>query len=55
MHGISLAISLGNPAFGGNRATVLRRESDGTVTVVLLAPVWTAHLTREGDGTVTVS
>lgn len=33
---------------------VLKREDDGTVTVVQLALPWRTALTREDDGTVTV-
>lgn len=40
--------------WGGEAVTALRREDDGTVTVVSLARVWRAALDREDDGTVTV-
>ncbi len=40
---------------GAGDPTVLRRESDGTVTVVSLATPWKPTLTRQGDGTVTVT
>ena len=60
MLGLSLALSPGNPILNRSGtttvpATVLERQPDGTVTVIALGTVWTAHLTREGDGTVTVS
>lgn len=35
--------------------TVLRREDDGTVTIVRLAVPWIPTLVREVDGTVTVT
>lgn len=38
----------------GGGSTVLRRELDGTVTIVSLATPWYAAPTRESDGTVTV-
>lgn len=47
-------IGIATPIKGGG-VTVLRRETDGTVTVLSLARTWTPNLTREEDGTVTVS
>jgi len=35
--------------------SVLRREPDGTVTIVSLAASWRANLTREPNGSVTIS
>lgn len=52
---IGVGISLWNAALQGGGSTVLRRETDGTITVVSLAATWTPQLTREGDGTITVS
>ena len=35
--------------------TVLRREPDGTITIVSLATSWRAAATREADGTITLA
>lgn len=35
--------------------SILRREDDGTITVLSLARPWTPRLTREDDGTITVN
>jgi hypothetical protein len=35
--------------------TVLRRDGDGTVTVISLAAVWRPALSRQPDGTVTIA
>lgn len=35
--------------------TVLRREADGSVTIISLAMPWRAALTRENDGTAILS
>lgn len=61
-------LSLGPPAIGFSIGrsriavaatpvieTTLRREADGTVTVLRLGAVPTPTLTRQPDGTVTVS
>lgn len=43
-------------AMGGSAGvTVLRREIDGTVTVVFLATPWAPTLSRQNDGSVTVA
>ena len=42
------------PRKGGGGQTLLRREANGTVTVVSLASIYRLNLTREGDGSVTV-
>jgi len=39
----------------GGRVTLLRREGDGTVTVVSIATPRTISLMREANGTVTCS
>jgi hypothetical protein len=40
---------------GGGVRSILRREADGTVTVLSLAFPWRPYLVRETDGTVTVN
>lgn len=57
MAGLRLGLGLGlthQPRKGGGVQTVLRREADGTVTVVSLATPYRPNLTRESDGSVTV-
>ncbi len=40
---------------GGGLKTTLRREEDGSVTILSLAPTWTPILTRQPDGSILVS
>ena len=54
MFGLGLSLALAAQR-GGGSSTNLRREVDGTVTVVSLAGTWNPTLTRQGDGTVSVS
>lgn len=51
MIGIGISPSLNT---GGGGVTTLRREADGTVTIVSLARVWVTSPSRQPDGTVTV-
>lgn len=51
------ALSLGLVARGGgggSSPTTLRREPDGSVTIVSVGSTWQPILTRQSDGTVTV-
>ena len=39
---------------GATTSTTLRREPDGSVTIVSVGPTWQPILTRQSDGSVTV-
>lgn len=61
MMGVGIVGRVGRPgshtpsqAGGAAATTQLRRESDGTVTVLSLANPYTPIMTRLSDGTVTV-
>lgn len=42
-------------SFTSPNPTILRREADGTITIVSLAAAWKAAASRETDGTITLA
>lgn len=52
---LSLSMSMTSVALIAYRgASILRREADGTITVVSLARTWAPTLTRQPDGSVNI-
>lgn len=54
MLGLSLSLTSLLSRGGGSTSTTLRREPDGSVTIVSVGPTWQPILTRQSDGSVTV-
>lgn len=50
---LGLSVSLTN-LLRATPSTTLRRESDGSVTIVSVGSTWQPILTRQSDGSVTV-
>lgn len=51
---LGLSFSLTGLLSRATPSTTLRREPDGSVTIVRVGPTWQPILTRQSDGSVTV-
>lgn len=57
MGALSLALGLGltNTPLKGVVGEPIRREANGSLTVLRLPPTWTPIVTREADGSMTIT